>query len=55
MRSMPFLEMFRDMLRFLWKKKAWWLVPIVIMLIIIALLIVFAQSSPVSPYIYALF
>ena len=40
---------------FLKERKAWWLTPIIIMLILVALLIIFGQSTPVSPFIYALF
>lgn len=40
---------------FLKVRKAWWLTPIIIMLILVGLLIIFAQSSSVSPFIYALF
>lgn len=40
---------------FLKERKAWWLTPIIIMLIIVGLLIIFGQSSAVSPFIYALF
>ena len=40
---------------FLKERKAWWLVPIVILLIIVAILLIFAQSSPLSPFLYALF
>ena len=40
---------------FLKVRKAWWLAPIIIMLILIGLLIIFSQSSAVSPFIYALF
>lgn len=40
---------------FLRVRKAWWLAPIIIMLILIGVLIIFAQSSAVSPFIYALF
>ena len=40
---------------FLKVRKAWWLTPIIIMLILIGILIIFAQSSTVSPFIYALF
>lgn len=40
---------------FLKVRKAWWLTPIIIMLILIGILIVFAQSSSLSPFIYALF
>jgi hypothetical protein len=40
---------------FLKVRKAWWLTPIILMLIIVGALIIFGQSSAVSPFIYALF
>ncbi len=40
---------------FLKVRKKWWLLPIVIMLILMGALIVFSQSSAVSPFVYALF
>jgi hypothetical protein len=40
---------------FLKVRKAWWLTPIVVMLVLIGVLIIFGQSSAVSPFIYALF
>ena len=40
---------------FLKVRKKWWLLPIVILFLLVGFLIVFAQSSPVSPFIYALF
>ena len=40
---------------FLKERKAWWLTPIIIMLIIVGVLIIFGQSSSLSPFIYALF
>ena len=40
---------------FLKVRKAWWLAPIIVLLVIIGLLILFAQSSAISPFIYALF
>jgi len=40
---------------FLKVRKVWWLTPIVIMLLLVGALIVFGQSSAVSPFIYALF
>ncbi len=39
---------------FLKIRKAWWLTPIIIMLVIGGILIVFGQSSSISPFIYAL-
>ncbi len=40
---------------FLKERKAWWLIPILVTLVIVGLLIVIGQSSPLSPFIYALF
>ena len=40
---------------FLKVRKAWGLTPIIIMLLLVGVLIVFGQSSAVSPFIYALF
>jgi len=41
--------------QFLKVRKAWWMTPIVILLVIAGALIIFGQSSAVSPFIYALF
>ena len=43
-----------EFLSFLWERKMLWLIPIFIMLIVIGALILFAQSSALSPFIYAL-
>jgi len=40
---------------FLKERKAWWLTPIIVMLVLVAILIIFGQSSAVSPFVYALF
>jgi len=49
----------RNLLGELWDflkvRKAWWLVPIIVLLVLVGMLIVFSQSSSVSPFIYALF
>ena len=44
-----------ELLRFLWQRKLWWLIPMVTVLIIFALLLVFASASGVGPFIYTLF
>jgi len=44
-----------ELLDFLNERKAWWLAPLLIMLVLVGVLIIFAQSSAVSPFIYALF
>ena len=40
---------------FLKIRKAWWLTPIIVMLLLVGVLIIFGQSSALSPFIYALF
>jgi hypothetical protein len=40
---------------FLKVRKVWWLTPIIVMLVLVAILIIFGQSSAVSPFVYALF
>ncbi len=49
----------KSLLKELWDfmkiKKKWWLFPIIIMLVLVGVLIVFGQSSSLSPFIYALF
>jgi drug/metabolite transporter superfamily protein YnfA len=40
---------------FLRERKAWWLTPIILMLLLVGALIIFSQSSAISPFIYALF
>lgn len=44
-----------EMWDFLKVRKAWWLTPILVLLLLVGVLIVFGQSSAVSPFIYALF
>ena len=48
-------SMLRELWDFLWVRKAWWLAPVIIMLVIVGALIIFGQSSALSPFIYALF
>lgn len=45
----------RDFWDFLKVRKKWWLLPIVIMTLLVGILIVFGQSTAVSPFVYALF
>jgi hypothetical protein len=49
------LFVLKELLRFVWKKRLWWLFPVVIMLILVAALIIFGQSSALSPFVYSLF
>jgi len=45
----------KDIWSFMRERKKWWLLPIFIMLVLVGILIVVGQSSPLSPFIYALF
>ena len=49
------LRVLREFFDFLGKEKKYWLIPIVVILGLFGLLLVFAQSSPVAPFIYTLF
>lgn len=44
-----------DLMVFLWKAKLWFLIPFVVVLIVFGLVLIFAQASGVSPFIYTLF
>jgi len=48
-------SLLRETWDFLKIRKVWWLAPIIIMLILVGILIIFGQSSAVSPFVYALF
>lgn len=43
------------MLRFLFKRKKYWLLPLVVALLLIGGLLVLAQGSVMAPLIYTLF
>ena len=40
---------------FLKVRKKWWLGPIVVMMVLIGFLLIFAQTSALAPFIYAIF
>lgn len=44
-----------ELFRFFWKQKLWWLIPAVVVLLAFGLLLVFAQSTPLAPFVYTLF
>lgn len=45
----------KDLLKFFWDRKLWWLIPMIIVFLIVGLLILFVGSSPLAPIIYPLF
>jgi Family of unknown function (DUF5989) len=44
-----------EILRFLWARKLWWLIPMVSVLLLLGLLLIFGSASGVAPFIYTLF
>lgn len=42
-----------ELLKFLWSKKAYWIVPVILFLILLIFLIA-VGTSPVSPFIYTI-
>ncbi len=49
------VSLLREFWLFLKMRKRLWLAPIVIILILLALVVVFAESSALAPFIYAIF
>jgi uncharacterized membrane protein len=45
----------QELLRFFWKERLWWMIPFVVVLLVVALLLLFAQSSPIIPFLYTAF
>ncbi len=39
----------------MWEKKLWWLIPMVSVFLLLGVLLIATASSPLSPFIYALF
>ena len=44
-----------ELLRFFWRERLWWMIPFVVVLVVVALLLIFAQSSPIIPFLYTAF
>jgi drug/metabolite transporter superfamily protein YnfA len=49
------LSILFEIWEFLRVRKKWWLAPIVIILVLFGFVIVFAQASPLAPFIYTMF
>jgi len=48
-------EVFGEILSFLWQRKLWWMIPMVFVIVVVGMLLVLAQGSALSPFIYTLF
>lgn len=49
------LQVFKDFLMFLAKRKKYWLIPVVLVLFIFGYLVIFTSGAVVAPFIYTLF
>ena len=45
-----------DLLRYFWRRKLWWMVPLVIVMLCVGILLVVAvEQAAIAPFIYVLF
>jgi hypothetical protein len=44
-----------ELMRFLWLRRLWWLIPFVVTLLLIGTLLLLGQATGVGPFIYTLF
>ena len=52
---MPGKSAWGEIWGFLRVRKKWWLAPIIIMMALVGTLLIFAQTSALAPFIYAIF
>ena len=45
----------REFFAFIKHEKKWWMIPLIAVLLIVGALIIFAQTSPLAPFLYPLF
>ena len=36
-------------------RKKWWLLPLLLLIVLLGLILIFAQGSPLAPFIYTIF
>jgi hypothetical protein len=44
-----------ELMVFLWERKLWWMIPMVAVLLLFGTVMVLAQGTALSPFIYTLF
>ena len=49
------MEFVKELARFMWGRKKFWLFPVVLMLVLVGALFVLSQGSVVAPFIYTIF
>ncbi len=49
------LSIFTELWLFLCVRKKWWLLPMLLVICLLGLILIFAQTSPLAPFIYTIF
>jgi hypothetical protein len=44
-----------ELLRFLWARRLWWLIPLIMILVLVTALTIFAAVAGVGPFLYPVF
>lgn len=44
-----------QLMKFLWKQKKFWLIPILLILIFLIFIVIAGESSVIAPFIYSIF
>ena len=52
---MAHTELIRELWAFMKVRKKWWLLPPLVVLLLIGSLLIFAEGSALTPFIYSLF
>lgn len=47
-------SIFGELWRFMRARKKFWLLPLILLIVLLGLLLIFAQTSPLAPFIYTL-
>ena len=54
-RGMSKFKTIKDIFRFIFERRQYWMLPLVVVLVVLGLLIVFTQGSALAPFIYTIF
>jgi hypothetical protein len=49
------LSIFAEIWAFMRVRKKFWLLPLILMIVLLGLILLFAQTSPLAPFIYTIF
>ncbi len=49
------MGMGKELLKFAWQEKKYWMIPMILVFLILGAMVVFFESTAVVPFIYALF